>query len=1233
MDPVTSQRFELVRALGEGASGAVFLALDRETGEHVALKKLFKLDQHSVLRFKREFRSLADIHHPNLVKLYDLHRGEDAWFISMEYVSGKDFRQHFLDSAAANDNATASLSKVFFDLACGVNAIHRAGMLHRDLKPSNALISDTGRVVVLDFGLVREIEGSALDTQEGTTAGTPAYMPPEQALGSKLTEASDWYAFGAMLYEAISGLLPIDGRTVTALLQRKLSFDPQPLSAGAPGPVLDLCMRLLARSPERRPSGDEVLDVLAAASGESSRSKLVAELTATAEPVLFAHATPSTLFGREAQLARLHAACECAAESSVVVHVRGASGSGKSALVERFLDDASRVAFDPPVVLRSRCYEREAMPFKALDGVMDALVGHLSKLDDVSCAYLLPPDIVDLVRLFPVLDRLNAVRRVRSGQKLRADGEALVRRRAEQALRALVTRVAGQRRLILWVDDLQWGDLDSASVLLEWLQLPLDAPVLIILSYRSEETHTSASLALLLAQPELAAEQAHWTIELEPLSAEHVRELCTHRLAQSTAAPAPMIERIVREADGNPFLAQQLAAIAEAKLARSDTSVDDLSMESLVQRASALMGESAHSLLKVLAIAGRPLTLQLALSAAGVQSAGRSHVHTLRGLRLVRSRDVVGARLLEVYHDRVREVVQAGLPADERRHIYARLLSELERQHCEDHDWLHALALGAGEAAMALRQGLLAAQRASDGLAFERASELYGTCLSLLDGSVETYSVWTLFAQAQAHCGRGYDAAKAYLSAAEHAPSSRRFGLLQLAASHLVRSGRFEEGERIVQQVLSMQGLRIPSTQSGLLAALAWEHGRIALRPLDVPSSRTQAPSGYADKVDLFTTLSIETQVYAPLRSALFQARALRLGLDYCDSQRVARVLCMSAVIACLAGTQRAARRSAKFLNRAELLLERGGNEEVRLELLCARTICAHFLGHVDRVLEPAYQVERMSEAMASRGEHGNYYYAFAVQMARISALQSLGRLLEARELLREFVARARATDNLGAILQVTMNRVVDEQARELCAGSRARLDAEHEKLPTAEFSVLSAVHLAAVMRAACANRDFAWAFERLDELWVPYLRSPVHRSAYLACLAHTTHARLMLNHYVETGASGDPETLVRSDLKQIARLPASLLGDFVITRTRARVASLRGDRRQAIAMMRQSLARFERTSMLQEIGHDRYSLGLLLGGAEGEELVRSAQQDLLGCGISDPAGNMRAYIPELLRR
>ena len=1237
IDPVTDRRFELVRPLGEGATGAVFLALDRETGEHVALKKLFKLDQKSVLRFKREFRSLADIHHPNLVKLYDLHRGQEAWFITMEHVAGKDLRQKLSTEATlsretlqpANDTVPSELLTIFYDLACGVHAIHRAGMLHRDLKPSNVLVADNGRVVVLDFGLVREIESSVHVTQDGTVAGTPAYMPPEQAMGAKLSEASDWYAFGAILYEAISGVLPIDGRNATALLQRKLTQDPTPLQTGAPREVLGLCTALLSRDPKLRPSGTQVLETLAAASGGVREPVTVQEHPQTVEPT--ALTTTQPLFGRDTELAQLHAAWEAPGRSgSLVLHVRGASGSGKSTLVEHFLDDAAGHGFTPPVILRSRCYEREAMPFKALDGVLDALVSHLSLLDDVTCAHVLPTDVSDLALLFPALDRLNAVQRLRAARRGRGD-ETQTRQRAEQALRALVTSVAGQRRLLLWIDDMQWGDLDSAGVLRDWLEHPLEGPVTIVLTYRSEEIHTSASLALLLDRPEETVRDAQVTLDLDPLRASDVRTLCQHRLAQRSHAPEAMIERIVQESHGNPFLAQQLTAIAEAKLARHDTSLDGLSMEALVQRASSFVGDSARAILNVLAIAGRPLQVQLALSTSGVISAGRAHIHTLRSLRLIRTREASGERLLEVYHDRVRETVQASLSAEESQRIHAALLQELQAQGRDDHDWLHTLAVGAEQRGPAFRHGLLAAERASASLAFERAAELYSKCLVLFNGELEQYELWKKLATAEAQCRRGYAAARAYAHAAQHAPAAQRSQLLQLAASHLVRSGRFAEGERVVQQVLETEKLPVPKTHAGLLAAIAWERGRIALRSFDVPA-RPEPSNELAHDALLYGTLSVETQMYAPLRSALFQARALRLALDYGTSTQVARAMCLAATVACISGTRRAAQRSHDLLNRAEHMFKQSGSQDVQVELLSARAVCAQFLGNFEDAIEPADAVESMVASRTFSGMHGDYYYMFTVRMVQISALQSIGRLLEARQVLQKHVTLARATDNLAAILQVSMNRAIDEQALDMCAGSRARLDTEHAQLPSGgELGILTVGHMLAVMRAACANRDYDWAFSRLEEYWLPYQRSIVHGSAFVACLAHTTHARLLLNHHVDSGARGDAAALVREDLAQLAHLPSGLMADVPIARTRARLAALQGNKQQAIELLRKCLAHLGKNMIRQEIEHDRYALGLLVGGSEGTQLLAAAREGLRNCGISDPDADMRAYVPELL--
>jgi hypothetical protein len=988
---------------------------------------------------------------------------------------------------------------------------------------------------------------------------------------------------------------------------------------------------LLARDPVRRPSGAKVLELLAATSGAARDPHVTEEHPLTVEPGMLT--STQALFGRDRELAQLQAAYDDPhRDGSLVVHVRGASGSGKSTLVEHFLDDAAAATFMQPVVLRSRCYEREAMPFKALDGVVDALVSHLAQLDDITCAHLLPTDIPDLARLFPVFERLRAVQQLHAARRARGD-EAQIRRRAEQALRKLITSVAGERRVLLWIDDMQWGDLDSASVLRDWLVRPLTAPVFILLSYRSEEMHTSSSLRVLLDSAEETLHEAQLTIDLEPLQPTDVRTLCMHRLAQRSQAPEAMIERIVQESHGNPFLAQQLTAIAEAKLARCDTSLDGLSMDALIERASSYLGDSARALLNVLAIAGRPLQPQLALTTTGVFSAGRAHIHTLRSLRLIRTRDVAGERLLEVYHDRVRETVQAALSSEESERLHSALLQQLEIAGRDDHDWLHTLALGARQRAAAFRYGMVAAARASETLAFERAAELYSHCLVLFNGELELYTLWLKLANAQAHCRRGYDAAKAYKSAAEHAPADKQSELLQLAAAHLVRSGRFEEGERMVQLVLKAQKMHVPKTRAGLYAALAWEYGRIALRSYDVPARDVNiAPAGLEKQALLYGTLSIETQLYAPLRSALFQARALRLGLDYGAATSVARALCLSAAIACMSGTQRAARRSEELLQRAEQLFKRTGNPELQLELLCARAVCAQFIGKVDQALEPANAVEQLIESRISSGEYGDYYYMYTVRMVQISSLQSLGRLLEARKVLQEHVASALATDNVAAILQVSMNRVVDEQALDMCASSRARLDKEYDLLPKGEFGVLNAAHLLGVMRAACATRDFSWAFARLAELWQPYQRSIIHRSAFLACLAHTTHARLLINHHVETGATGDIERSVREDLAVLERLPKGLMADIPIARTRARLAALGGDFERAVSYLRPCLERMSKTNVKQETAHDRYTLGLLIGGEEGALLVEQARSGLRECGISDPDANMRAYVPELMR-
>jgi len=1245
-----SGRYSLVRELGSGASGSVFLALDAETGRYVALKKLFGLDQTSVQRLKREFRALTDLHHRNLVKLFDLQRGSDACFLTMEYVDGVELRSRLADwhktratqaddkstRAVADPSTLAELIRVFAELANGVRALHRAGLLHRDLKPSNILIAQD-RVVVLDFGLVLELGEQRLRvTQEGNVAGTPAYMPPEQARGEALTEASDWYAFGAILYEALCGHLPIDARDVSRLLHRKLHKDPEPLSrlvVGVPHALTDLCMQLLQRSPEQRPTGEQILDVLAALDARvSKRHRPSAEFVRVLADL--PPNKPSTpLIGREPATAQLMAALRQACEGvNVTVSVRGSSGTGKTALIEHCLNEVAVRAMSvgqTPLVLRSRCYERESMPFKSLDGAMDDLVQHLAGLDDLRVANLLPRAVAELTQLFPTFQRLHSVQRLLLKKHAHSDA-AQTRHRAEQGLRQLIARVAQEQPVLLWIDDLQWGDLDSTSILRDWLSQPAASPITLIVSYRVEELETSACLRAL--EIPMFARTDHpntLLIELSPLGETDVEALCRQRLPAET--PPSVVAKIAFEAQGNPFWILQLSTLAAAQLERQQLELKDLSIGELVTRASALLPPGARAILDVLAIAGRPLPPHLALNAAEVGQEGRALVQELQSLRLLRSRVVNGERLLEVSHDRVRESVQAALDTLALRRVHDHLLRVMELSGRADADWLHQLALGAEEPNLALRYGLTAAERAHSSLAFVRAIELYQRCLGLTESKSERAKLYGKLAGVLAHSRRGAEAADAYLQAAELVEPSEQPPLLRLAASHLLRTGRFDEGERLVQRVLGAQAIDIPTSNAGLYAAIAWERVRLALRGSSfVRRDPQDAPATHLRTAELYGVLAVETQFYAPLRAALFQARALRLGLDAGDPSTAARALCLTATVSCIAGTPRAAQLAKLQLARAEAIAKEVEDQDLRSELFSARTVCALLLGDLPEVLEASDEANRTYETQRTGGEQGDYYYLFAVHAARIGALQYFGRYKQADLELRELLARADATANRTAVLQASLLRACSDLALNLAAEAQPRLDRERDELPQMGIGILHLLHLVAVMSIACSTFEFDWAFGVIDRFWMPVRSSPLRHGRALRFVLHSTRARLVLNRWVVDGRQGDPISFVREDLKTMSTVRTVAAREFVRA-FKSRVAYLRGDVAAAVDSMRKSAQEFARLGLLEETCRAQYALGCMLESEEGETLRAQAHAVWLELGVVNPLGQLRSSHPELV--
>ncbi|HEX4447065.1 MAG TPA: serine/threonine-protein kinase, partial [Polyangiaceae bacterium] len=285
----------------------MYEARDAERRQRVALKALLHYDAASLFLLKQEFRTLADVQHRNLVRLYELVAGEgERVFFSMELVRGGTFLAYVRKSgrgtapsghvetsdvlsAPSTESgvhmrstpppaaASASPGKAHVRLASpadldrlrpalrqlvqGVQAPHSAGKVHRDIKPPNVLVTPEGRVVVLDFGVSTDMPRVADENlrEEMQWVGTARYMAPEQALGEPTTPASDWYSVGVMLYEALAGRAPFEGSTYEVIAQ-KSTTDARPPSAWADGipPDFDaMCVALLDADPARRPTGTE----------------------------------------------------------------------------------------------------------------------------------------------------------------------------------------------------------------------------------------------------------------------------------------------------------------------------------------------------------------------------------------------------------------------------------------------------------------------------------------------------------------------------------------------------------------------------------------------------------------------------------------------------------------------------------------------------------------------------------------------------------------------------------------------------------------------------------------------------------------------------------------------------------------------------------------------------------------------------------------------------------------
>ena len=668
-ESIDSNRFQLRRRIGSGAFGVVYEAFDPVRNQVVAVKALRHATPEALYRFKREFRSLAEITHRNLVRLYELIAEGEQWLVSMELIRGTTLIDHVRretpvqESGAQLQPMRADIGRLrvaLTQLAAGVIALHNAGKLHRDIKPSNVLVADDRRVVLLDFGLVMDTDTRASE-ESTSTSGTPAYMSPEQGGGQPLGPASDWYSVGVMLYDTLTGQVPFRGTYVDVINQKRSADGPPPsaIASGIPEDIDALCMDLLRRDPRQRPSGDEILERLGRSTPKTATTK----------------ATPSTPFvGRDRQLRALREAFEASVGGKqTTVCVKGRSGAGKTSLIRAFIDRL-RDQVPKPLVLTGRCYQRESVPHKGVDSLVDSLHRYLSRLQPHELDALLPRDIAAAEQLFPILsDVADIVRGLRRGGTGVVADPLELRRRALAAMRELFLRLSDHIPLVLVIDDLQWADTDSAELIKEILRPP-DAPALLfIAAYRSDEAQASPFVRAFLAEMPVRE------IEVAELTLDDSRQLAAGLLGDSIADSREVASMIADESGGNLLFIDELArsfALAGDTI-RLDSQECDAIIREVLQARLRRLGSGAARMLQYVAVNRRPILMP----ALRLVYRGEDFDDTLASLvaqHLIRTRDTAEGEVVEAYHDRIAHAAVALLSEDELRNMHAVLALTLE---------------------------------------------------------------------------------------------------------------------------------------------------------------------------------------------------------------------------------------------------------------------------------------------------------------------------------------------------------------------------------------------------------------------------------------------------------------------------------------------------------------------------------------------------------------------------